>query len=91
MRLGPGGDVDDCFGAADVFEAVVGADGDGVFAGRERLGEREFVALFERIADGADWGDHDPVAAVDAVLGAIDGAGCVARGEFKCSSALRCG
>jgi hypothetical protein len=42
------------FCAANIFESVVGADGDRVFAGSEFL-KREFVALFRRVADLADW------------------------------------
>src|SRR5690349_2109210 len=74
---------EDCsFGAADVFERIVRSDGDGVFARRKSGGDGEFVALFESVADVSNGCDENPVAAVHAVLGAVNAAGRVAREEF---------
>ena len=74
--------VEGVFCAADVFEAVVGADGDGVFA-RGEAAQREFVVFARGVADVPDWREENPVAAVDAVLRAVDAAGGIARSELR--------
>ena len=81
--------VHDRLRAADIVKAIEGAHRNRMFTRRECLGQREFVPFFERVADTADWRDQNPIAAIDAVLRAVDAAGCVARDEFHRSSALR--
>src|SRR6266849_5772831 len=75
------------FGAAHVFEAIVGADRDGVLAAgcaAPRQADGKFVALFRRVADSVLWHHDNPVAAVDAILSTLDAASRIARHEVNC-------
>src|ERR1700747_1775996 len=73
--------VHDGFCASYVVEVIVGAHCDGMFAGTQ-FAQREFVALFERVADVPGCRHQDPHSAIGSVLCALDAAGCVAGGKF---------
>lgn len=76
--LGFGGG-DECGGfcAADIFEAVVRAHGNGMFTivfcrrGPEK-GHCELVVLLTRVTYISNGSDKNPVAAIDTVLSAFD-------------------
>src|SRR5438270_4942265 len=74
------------FGAAYIFEVVVGADGDSVLAGKQTENTK-FVVLFEAVTDPIHRLDNDPVAPIDAVLGSFDVARQVMGGKVRFDAA----
>src|SRR5882762_2138339 len=89
------GDSDRCLRASDIFEAVVGANRDGVLAtgSAPRQTDGKFVALFRRVADSILRHHDDPVAAIDTILSAVDAASRIASNEanrrgFLCTTDL---
>src|SRR6266446_318717 len=69
------------FRAADVFETIVGARGNGVFPGRQR-GQDRVVVFDERVAYGFVRRKKNPLTTVQAVLRTLDRRGSVTRGEI---------
>src|ERR1700757_5273029 len=79
LRL-KGGNGKDDFGAANIIEPVEDTNRKRVLTGRQRR-DPEIVVLGWGIADAGIWCDEDPLAAVHAVLCAIDRGGGIARGK----------
>src|SRR6266581_3265652 len=79
-RNGEGG-----FGAANIFEAVVGAHRNRILSRREsnEIAEREFILLFWRIADGTLGRDQNPITTIQTILGALDVGRSITRRELN--------
>src|SRR5882762_4192672 len=68
------------FRAACIFKSIVGSDRDGVLPGHQRR-QAEVVMLDKRVADAGGRSHENPVAAVQAVLGSLDGRRSITRRE----------